>query len=143
MSRALFYFFRLPFSRALDIHLTTTTLHLILYTFLNCLSRLLPFLSVCRLRWYAVLVSGLPPTLSIIYTNIIHLFKLFVKAFNFSFPSAAAFALVCLNSFLILILYHNYLYMSSTFFIGVRLPLGLAQCDVYLILILILYTFYI
>ena len=41
MSRVLFYFFRLPFSRALDTYLTTTTLHLILYTFLNCLSRLL------------------------------------------------------------------------------------------------------
>lgn len=89
------------------------------------------------------MVLGLPPTLSIIYTNIISYFLMFVKAFNFSFPSAVAFALACLNSFLILILYHNYFYMSSTFFIGVRLPLGLAQCDVYLILILILYTFYI
>ena len=116
MSRALFYFFRLPLSRALDTHLTTTTLHLILYTFLNCLSRLcfLPF----RLPFKVVGGFGLGFTanpISIIYTNIIHLFKLFVKAFNFSFPSAAAFALACLNSFLILILYHNYFYMSSTF----------------------------
>lgn len=89
------------------------------------------------------MVLGLPPTLSIIYTNIIPYLFIFVKAFNLSFPSAVAFALACLNSFLILILYHNYFYMSNTFFIGVRLPLGLAQCDVYLILILILYTFYI
>ena len=89
------------------------------------------------------MVLGLPPTLSIIYTNIIPYLFIFVKAFNLSFPSAVAFVLACLNLLLILILYHNYFYMSSTFFIGVRLPLGLAQCDVYLILILILYTFYI
>ena len=132
MSRALFYFFRLPFSRALDTYLTTTTLHLILYTFLNCLSRVLflPF----RLPFKVVGGFGIGLTanpISIIYTNIIHLFKLFVKAFNFSFPYAVAFALACLNFLLILILYHNYFYMSSTFFIGVRLPLGLAQCDFY------------
>ena len=82
--------------------------------------------------------------ISIIYTNIIHLFKLFVKAFNFSFPSAVVFALACLNSFLILILYHNGQILSSTFFIGVRLPFGLgSMCFLFPFFILILYTFYI
>lgn len=90
------------------------------------------------------MVSGLPPTLSIIYINIISYFLRFVKAFNFPFRLpwlSLWFALIII--FLILILYHNYFYMSSTFFIGVRLPLGLAQCDIYYIFILILYTFYI
>lgn len=132
MSRALFYFFRLPFSRAFGYsfnyyHFTPNIIHLFK---LLVKSFFFPF----RLPFKVVGGFGLGFTanpISIIYINIISYFLMFVKAFNFSFPSAVAFALACLNLFLILILYHNYFYMSSTFFIGVRLPLGLAQCDFY------------
>lgn len=135
MSRALFYFFRLPFSFGFGYsfnyyHFTPNIIHLFK---LLVKAFILPF----RLPFKVVGGFGLGFTanpISIIYTNIISYFLMFVKAFISSFPSAVAFALACLNSFLILILYHNYFYMSSTFFIGVRLPLGLAQCDVYLIL---------
>ena len=98
MSRALFYFFRLPFSRALDTHLTTTTLHLILYTFLNRLSRLLflPF----RLPFKVVggFGSGLPPT-HIYFTLILYHTYLFLSSVLFS-SSVCRFR-GCLNYYLL------------------------------------------
>ena len=133
MSRALFYFFRLPLSwlsvnRFNYYHFTPNIIHLFK---LLVKSFFFPF----RLPFKVVGGFGLGLTanpISIIYTNIISYFLMFVKAFNLPFrlPWLSS---VCLNSFLILILYHNYFYMSSNKIIGVRLPLGLVHCDIYYI----------
>ena len=108
MSSLTLYFFRLPFSFGFGYsfnyyHFTPNIIHLFK---LLVKALFLPF----RLPFKVVGGFGLGLTanpISIIYTNIIPYFLMFVKAFNFPFPSAVAFALACLNFLLILILYHN------------------------------------